>query len=104
MSRLWRWAVVRRSKLVGAGAIGDEERDMLGGVSGRVQHLDRHIAETEQFTVPHAEEREIGGRLGKQHVLGARRVGEPTAGGNVVGMKMRIDDVANAHRQSLRRP
>ena len=44
---------------------------MLRGVSGRVQHLDRHIAETEQFTVAHAEEREIGGGLREQHVLGA---------------------------------
>ena len=56
-----------------------------------------HIAEFEHVAVAHAEEREIGGRFGEQHVLGARRLSECTAGGHVVGVKMRVDDVANAH-------
>ena len=60
-------------RLVGAGAIGDEERNMLRSVSGRVQHLDGHVAESEHVAVAHTVEREMGGGFGEQHVFGARR-------------------------------
>ena len=70
---------------------------MLRSVSGRVQNPDGHIAESEHVAVAHTEEREMGGGFGEQDVRCAGGLSECTAGGYVVGVKMRVDDVANPH-------
>ena len=74
---------------------------MLRSVSGRVHDLDGDVAESEHVAVVHTEERKIGGGLGEQHVFGASGLRECAAGGYMVGVKMRIDDVADAHAGRL---
>ena len=79
------------------------KRNVLGRVPRRVQDLDRDVAELQHVAVANATEGEGRFRFGEQHIFGAGRFGQLTAGRDVIGVKMRIDDVANAHAASLRR-
>ena len=55
------------------------------------------VAERQDIAVAHAFERERDIRLRREHVLGSRRFGERAAGGEVIGMDMRVDDEVDAH-------
>ena len=86
-----------------SGAVGDEHRDVLRRMAGRVQHLDGDVAELKHFAIAHATEGKCYVGSGEQHVVGAGGFGERAAGGNVIGVKVRVDDVADAHA-GLRAP
>lgn len=45
----------------------------------------------------HAAERETCRRFGEQHVFGSGSFSESATGGDVIGVKMSVDDIANAH-------
>jgi hypothetical protein len=51
----------------------------------------KHVA------VAHLAERKSHIRFGEQHVFRARHLGQFTAGRDVIGVQMRVHDVANAH-------
>ncbi len=42
----------RRDRLIGRGAVGDEKREVLGRVPGRVHRLDDHVADRDAIAVP----------------------------------------------------
>ncbi len=68
---------------------------MFWRVAGGVERLDRHVAEVEQIAVAHCAKRRGGGRVGEENVFGPGRLGERAPRGQVIGMDVRVNDVAN---------
>ena len=67
---------------------------MLGRVAGHVEHPRAHVAEREVVAIFHRAERKPGLGRRVQDVLGPRRRGQRTAGREMVGVHVRVDDVA----------
>jgi hypothetical protein len=59
-----------------------------------VQYPGIHVAKGEDVAVLHSAERKPGLGTGVQDVLGIRRRGQLTAGREMVGVYVRVDDIA----------
>jgi hypothetical protein len=62
--------------------------------AGHVEYPGVHVAERENVAILHRAERKPGLGGGVQDVLGTRRRGQLTAGREMVGVHVRVDDVA----------
>jgi len=77
------------------GLVSDQQTEVFRRVAGSMEDLDLDIAEVENITIIHPEEPIPGSRTRVQDVIGARQFGKLASGGDVVGMHMGIDDVAD---------
>ena len=71
-----------------------DEGEMLGRVARDVEHPGVHVAEPEDVAILHRAEGKPEPGRGVQEVLGTRGRGQLTAGGEMVGVYVGIDDVA----------
>src|SRR5262249_41893835 len=85
------------TRFVRRGVVGDHKRDVLGRMSGSMQYLDRDVSQFEYVAVADFVEWEVYIRASEQHVLRACGLSQLAASGNVIGVQVRVDHVANAH-------
>ena len=71
---------------------------MLRRAARHVEHPSAHIAEREVVAILNRAERKPRLGRGVQDVLGPRRRGQLTAGRQMVGVYVRVDDVAQPRR------
>jgi hypothetical protein len=83
--------------LVGARPIGDEQGNMLGRVSRRMEDVGGDVAQLEHVAVTNAAVRPSRFRFGEQYILGTGDFGQPPPCRDMVGVNMRVDDIENAH-------
>jgi len=88
-------------RLIGTRVVGDEQRDMFGCVSRSMQDLDGDVSKFQHVAVTHSPERKGRVRLREKHILGSGFFGQRAAGRKMVSMKVRVDDVTNAHAGRL---
>ena len=69
-------------------------------VAGHVEHPSAHVAEGKVVAILHRAERKPCLGRGVQDVLGLRRRGQLTAGRQMVGVYVRVDDVAQPEPHS----
>jgi hypothetical protein len=59
------------------------------------------VTKFKYLAVPHAAERKIGRRFSEQNVLGTGGFSQCAARRDMVGVKMRVDNVANPHSRRV---
>ncbi len=87
----------RGPRLAAACAVHHDEGEVLGGVPGRVQDVQRNVAQLEFVPVQRLAVVERGAGARTEHALRAQPLGETPGAGQMVGVDVRVDHVPHRH-------